>query len=75
MTVICNIIPILILSSKIENKTKRKIKWEIKQNKIESTVCNSDKYLQLYILNDHKKYIKHSWGNNKKENKKASTTI
>jgi len=74
MTVICNIILILTLSFKIENKTKIKIKWEIKQNKIESTVCNSDKYLQLYILNDHEKYIKHPWENNKKENKKAFTT-
>ena len=71
---IYNIILIQTLSPKIENKTKRKIKWEIKQNKIESTVYNSDKYLQLYILNDYEKYIKYPWGNNK-ENKKVSTTI
>jgi len=31
---------------------------------------NMGLYLQLYISNDHKEYVKHPWGNNEKEMRK-----
>ena len=35
---------------KIENKLKRKLKWERKENKIKFTLCNSDIVYILSIL-------------------------